>query len=257
MLKAFFHIKSFKWVILDFNLLGTLQERTTRKQRIFDWAIRKGADGIVAISQAEADALKLRFPNLKDKIIFLHEATDTEFFKPRAVAEKKQIITVGNYARDFDTIIHAIEEIDINLLIVGKFPENKLKSLPPYVKAVQLNHEEMVRAYAESMIAVISLKTKDTYFDSVGTLSLGEAMSMGKATIVTHTKSMESYIYDGIDGIFVNREDVAQMRNAIVFLLKNDAKRRDLGQKARQFALQKLDPDVFAKHLAIFLKSVV
>ncbi|MEK7464051.1 MAG: glycosyltransferase family 4 protein [Patescibacteria group bacterium] len=256
-LKALFNIKSFKWVILDFNLLGTLQKRTTVKQKIFDWAVRKGADGIVAISQAEADALKLHFPNLKDRIIFLHETTDTKFFAPMNIKESNQIVTVGNYGRDFDTVIKAIEEIDVNLLIVGKFSKEKAAKLPPYVKSTQLTQNEIVRAYAESKIVVVSLCTDDSYFDSVGTLSLGEAMSMGKATIVTHTKSMKSYIYDGINGIFVKKEDVTEMRNAIVYLLKNDTKRRDMGQKAREFALQKLDPDTFAKHLAIFLKSVI
>jgi glycosyltransferase involved in cell wall biosynthesis len=256
-LKALFSIKSFKWIILDFNLLGTLQECTTLKQRVFDWAIRKGADGIVAISHAEADVLKLRFPHLKDRIIFLHEATDTKFFKPQNVVEKKQIISVGNYARDFETLIQATKGLNVDVLIVGKYPEDKLKTLPSYVKVVQLNHNEVVQAYSESMIVVISLKTKDAYFDSVGTLSLGEAMSMGKPTIVTHTKSMESYIRDGVDGVFVKRENVAEMRGVLVDLLQNDDKRRTLGGNARLFAVQKLDSSRFTEQLALFLKSVI
>lgn len=256
-LKALFGIKKFKWVILDFNILGTIQERKTLKQKIFFWSIQKGVDGIVAISSAEAEALKIQFPRLKDKIIFLHEALDTDFFKPQNIPEKNQIISVGNYARDFDTLIEATRDCDLKVLIAGKFSPEKASKLPSYVRVTQLNHADMLKAYAESKISVISLNTKDTYFDSVGTLTLGDSMAMGKATIVTHTKNMESYIEDGVNGVFVKKGDIEEMKKAILDLLQNEEKRKNLGEKAREFAVQKLDAEVFAKQLAIFLKSVV
>lgn len=264
-LKALFRIKKFKWIILDFNILGTIKEIKTVKEKIFYWAIKNGADGIVAISQAEADALKVIFPNLQDKIIFIHEATDIEFFRPKSdmqdgrvkIIEKNQILSVGNYGRDFDTIIEAIKDIDIDFIIAGKFPTEKIKILPEYVKVVQFSHKDIVKAYAESKIVIVSLKTDKKYFDSVGTLSVGEALSMGKATIVTYTKNMESYIQDGINGVFVEEKNIKAMRNAIIELLKNNDKRKQLGSWAREFAIKNLDSELFAKKLAFFLKNVV
>ena len=257
-LKALFRIKKFKWVILDFNIMGTLQEEKTFKQKIFAWSIAHGVDGIIAISQAEANALKKRFPHFAPKIIFIYEATDINFFKPRPqIKMKNQIISVGNYARDFETIIEAIKKIDIELLIVGKFSEDKIKTLPTYVKVVQLDHREIVKAYAESRIAVISLKTKDSYSDSVGTLSLGEAMAMGKPIIVTRTKNMESYIQDWVNGVLVKDGNVEEMRQAIIDILSNKEKSTQLGSCAREFALKNLDSDIFAQRLAFFLKTMI
>lgn len=257
-LKALLRIKRFKWVVLDFNILGTLQEEKTFKQKIFAYAITHGADGIVAISEAERDALKMRFPHLKEKIIFLHEATDTDFFTPDTTPEKNMILSVGNYARDFTTLIEASAGLKAELLLATKLikPEDQ-KTLPSHVKVAHLSHDEVLRAYKEASMAVVSLNTKDTYFDSVGTLALGEAMAMGKATIVTHTKSMESYIDDGVNGIFVERKNVEKMKESLKRLLEDSALRRRLGDNARHFALKNLDPDVFAEKLAIFLKTVV
>lgn len=256
--KALLGIKKFKWIILDFNILGTIQEKKTLKQKLFYWSIVRGVDGIVAISQAEAEALKIKFPHLAERIIFLHEATDTAFFKPQDRVEKNQIVSVGNYGRDFDTLIEAVKDLDVELLLATKLiSPTKAKMLPANVKVVMLNHQEMVQAYAESKIVAISLKTKDTYFDSVGTLSLGEALSMGKATVVTHTKSMESYVQNNVNGIFVAPKDVIGMRQVMVELLGDEAKRRQMGERAREFAIKYLDPEVFAERLAIFLKNVV
>lgn len=71
---------------------------------------------------------------------------------------------------------------------------------------------------------------------------------MGKATIVTHTKNMESYIEDGINGVFIGRENITEMRKAICYLLNNDNKRNSIGIKAREFALNNLDPELLRKN---------
>lgn len=255
-LKALLRIKKFKWVILDFNILGTLQEEKTLKQKIFAYAITHGADGIVAISQAEKDALTLRFPHLKDRIIFLHEATDISFFKPDSTPEKKMIVSVGNYARDFQTLIDASTGLATEVVLATKLitPLQK-KILPEHVHAEHLDSEGVLQAYKEAQIAVVSLNTKDTYFDSVGTLALGEAMAMGKALIVTYTKSMESYIEDGVSGMFVKGKSVEEMKTALQKLLDDEGLRQRLGARAQEFALKNLDPEVFAKGLVDFLKT--
>ena len=257
-LKAFFRIHRFKWIILDFNILGTIQEEKTYKQKLFAWAIKNGADGIVAISEAERDALVLRFPHLKERIIFLHEATDISFFKPDATPEKNMILSVGNYARDFKTLIDASVGLGAELVLATKLmkPEDQ-ERLPMHVKAGHLSHEEVLAAYREASIAVVSLTTKDRYFDSVGTLALGEAMAMGKAIIVTHTKSMESYINDGKTGVFVERSNPIEMRAALEKLLADKGLRERLGAAARGFAFTHLDPDVFARRLVEYLKTVI
>jgi len=257
-LKALFRIRRFKWVVLDFNILGTIQEEKTLREKIFAWALSK-VDGIVAISKIEADALKKRFPHLSDRIVFLHEATDIDFFKPdQTIPQRNMIISVGNYGRDFDTLIEAVRGLPVEVCLATKLISvEKLQVLPSNVTARLYNHEDMLRLYCEAKIAFIGIEKKDTYFDSVGTLALGEALAMGKATIATHMKSMESYIEHGVTGFFVPYKDVVALRLQIETLLQDDALRTSVGNKAYTFARKALDPEKFAQGVAEFMKNTV
>ncbi len=245
-----------KWVILDFNILGTIQDGKQLRQKIFSWAVSK-VNGIVAISEAEANALKIKFPHLKDKIIFLHEATDIDYFKPVPNAvEENYILSVGNYGRDFNTIIEASKDLGVELRLATKLIKKDDKNLPSHVKAGLYSHSEMMNLYAKAKAVIISLDTKDGYFDSVGTLSIGESFSMGKATIVSHTKSMESYVKDGENALFAELKNIESMRSALKKVLDNKELRKQMGDNARKYAVKYLDSDLFAKKLADFLKNI-
>jgi glycosyltransferase involved in cell wall biosynthesis len=257
-LKAFFGIRKFKWVIIDFNILGTIGPEKTLRQKIFAWAVSK-ADGVITISEAAAGAMRKRFPHIADNIVFTHEATAPEYFRPRNdIAEKNMIISVGNFGRDFKTLIEATKDLGIEVSLATKLiGKQEAASLPPHVKVGLYSHEEILRLYAESKIAVVGLDTKDEYYDSVGTFAVGEALSMGKATIVTHTKSMESYIEDGVNGFFVPYRDVEAMRTRITELLSNNPLRHRIGTNARAFAEKNLDSERFTQKLAQYFKKLI
>lgn len=256
-LKALLRIKSFKWVVLDFNILGTIGEEKTFREKLFAWAIGK-SDGIVAIGEQEAEALKVRYPHLKDKIVFIHEATDTEYFKPdERVPEKNVVLSVGNYGRDFDVVIEATKDLDVECRIATKLiSEEEIKKLPPHVTVKLYSHDEILQAYREAKIAFIGIAKKDTHYDSVGTFALIEALSMGKATIVSHTRNMESYVEDGKTAVLVPQYDAMALRKAIEGLLKDEKKRQELGSRARAYAVQYLGAELFAEKLAEFLARI-
>jgi glycosyltransferase involved in cell wall biosynthesis len=266
-LKALLHIRKFKWIVLDFNVLGTIGWKKTLKQKIYSWAVSK-ADGVVCISEAAAEATKERFPHLAHNIIFLHEATNPDYFKPQTqVAEKDMVISVGNFGRDFETVIEAVRGLNVELCLATKLlssekdkaQPNKPSSasaLPPYVTARRFPPEELLNKYAEAKLAVVAVAIKDDYYDSVGTFALGEAMAMGKAVIATRTKNMESYIEDGVNGVFVPYKDASAIKNAIQELLGDEKKRKEMGQAARKFAEEYLDPERFAQKISEYFKSV-
>jgi glycosyltransferase involved in cell wall biosynthesis len=249
------YIKVPKWVILDFNILGTIGDCKQLRQRIFSWAVSK-VDGIVAISQAESDALKVKFPHLRDKIIFLHEATDIDYFSPSNEPEENYIISVGNYGRDFKTVVEAVKGMNIELKLATKLIKKNDSTLPKNVNAGLYSHSEMMDLYKRSKAVVIGLDVNEKYFDSVGTLSIGEAFAMGKTTIVSHTKSMESYVEDGENALFVKLKDVDSMRNAIKKVIDDNNLRLRIGKNARDYAVKYLDPEIFASKLADFLKTI-
>jgi len=260
-LKAVLRIKKFKWVVLDFNVLGTIGSERKIREKIYAWAVSK-ADGAVCISEAAAMAMKKRFPHLAKNVIFLREATDIAYFKPGDPSEEEnEIISVGNFGRDFITVIEATKDLGIKLNLATKLipPARMLTNggdLPSHVTVKLYSHQEMLRAYRRAKIAVVGIALKDDYYDSVGTFALGEALSMGKATIVTHTKNMESYVKNGQNGFFVPYKDVAAMRTKITELLNNDGLRHRIGSNARSFALEYLDSERFAEQLANYFKQL-
>jgi glycosyltransferase involved in cell wall biosynthesis len=261
-------IKAFKWILLDFNIIGTIGEGKTFRQKLFKWAISK-VDGIVAISEAEKQGLQKMFPHLKDKIIFIHEATDLELFQPGAspfLGESAviggrgvsgQVLAVGTYGRDWRTLVDAVRDTDIQLTIATK-PRlvKELEPLPPNVQAKLFTPDEMKALYEKAAVVVVPIQPKENSFDSVGTLSIGEAMAMAKPVIVSKTLNMDSYITDGENGVFVEPGNSEDMRKKIQDLLNDQDGRERIGRNALRYAQTTLSDGNFSKHLANFLNKL-
>ncbi len=58
-----------------------------------------------------------------------------------------------------------------------------------------------------------------------------EGMAMGKATVATRTGGIPEVVEDGETGLLVPTEDVEALARAIVELLRNEKRRREMGEK--------------------------
>lgn len=259
LLKAVLGLKKPKWIIIDFNISGTIGEGTSLRQKVFKYAVSR-ADGIVTISKAEEEKLKIMFPHLSDRIQFFHEGVDTNFFKPNeSVEEEDFILSVGlDPSRDFKTLVEAAKGLGIRVKLATK-PERvkALEPLPENVTAELFPHEEMLKEYAKAKIVVVGLNIKsDDSNDSMGTFAVAEAMSMGKAIVATKTHSLASYIEDGVTGRLVPHHNADAMRATISELLTNDIMRHRIGRRAREFAVQHVEAEIFGKNLAKYLEKL-
>ncbi|MEN9647304.1 MAG: hypothetical protein RLY57_108 [Candidatus Parcubacteria bacterium] len=247
----------FKWILLDFNILGTIGSAGSFRQKLFKWSVSK-VDAIVAISEAEKEGLQSMFPHLANKIVFIPEATDLELFSPtESSASGRGVLAVGTYGRDWKTLVEAVKGTDINLTIATK-PRlvQDLLPLPHNVTARLYTPQEMKQLYSDACAVVVPLNPDPSYVDSVGTLSVGEAMAMGKAVVVSRTKSMESYIQDGVNGIYVEPRNVEMMREVLLELVGNKEKQETIGKSARTYAETVLSDKNFSKHLALLLQQL-
>jgi glycosyltransferase involved in cell wall biosynthesis len=104
---------------------------------------------------------------------------------------------------------------------------------------------------------VVGLKKHPDSNDSMGTFAVMEAMASGKVVVATHTNSLESYIEDGVTGVFVPPYDARALHHAICELWNDEEKRTRIGARAREFAVQYADAELFAKRLADFFKALV
>jgi glycosyltransferase involved in cell wall biosynthesis len=197
---------------------------------------------------------------LRGKVVFIYEATDLDMFRPTLSDPSPSdgyILSVGTYGRDFDSLVEAVKMLNMKTIIATK-PEcvAHLQPLPANVTAKLFDSKDMPALYAGARIVAVTLAPRGEY-DSVGTLSLGEAYAMGKPTIVTKTESMESYVSDGVDAIFVPPRDPRTFLTTLEKVWNDEALRTKLGGNAARFAKNKLDSKHFASELAAFLQRVV
>ena len=256
LIKALLHLPRPKWIIYDANIAGTIGKADTLRTKMFRYAVSH-ADGIVTLSQVEEDTLREMFPHMAPHIQFLHEGVDTSYFIPGSESEQNFILSVGiDPGRDFATIIDAVRGENIELKIATKPERVAHIELPQNVSARFYAHDELKKLYASAKAIVIGLNSKEDSNDSMGTYAVIEAMASGKVVIATETKALKSYIHDGTNGFFVPVHDVRAMRNTIRKVCDDAAIRKEVGARAREFAVTHCDAEVYAKKLAQFLSTL-
>lgn len=255
---ALYPFKKPKWVMLDFNITGFLGDRKSIKQKIFSFLVRR-SDGIITIDKHERDELIRHFLDKKNKIEYIQFGVDTDFFKPNPdIVEENIIFSPGrDPGRDFKTLVEAIKDLNISAIITTRsWNIKKIKPLPSYILHKDLPLKEFMQTYASAKIIVLPLNTVDNVNNAMGCSTLVEAMAMGKAIIATRTRTTESYIIDGVNGILVPPRDVQALEVAISDLLKDKIKREELGKKARAFAKEHCSAEIFASNLASYFKKI-
>ncbi len=258
-LMTLYPFKKPKWIMLDFSLMGLVGEGKTLKQKLLAYLVSE-ASGIVTIDAHEKQFLEKRFPALAGKIAFVRFAVDTEFFKPRAVAEDEQLIFSPGRdpGRDFKTLFSAIEGLDARAVLTTRpWTLKKVLPLPSAVTNEDLSREDYLATFAKAALVVIPLDTRNGINNAMGTSTLVEAMAMGKAVIATRTPTTESYIEHGQTGLLVPPQDASTLREAVLSLLQDSERRAELGAAARAFAVAHCGADGSAAELAAFLKDAV
>ncbi len=245
------------WVMHDFSITGLIGNKKTVRQKLFAWMTSRSA-GIVTLSLHEKISLEKMFPHLRGKIEFLPFGVDLGFFKPYQLPEKRQVMAVGlDPDRDWGTLIEACKGLDVKVVLVTRANRvEKYLPLPAQFEVRQFSAQELVEEYDKSAVVVIPLDTSRGTNNAMGCSTLFEGLALGKPVVVTRTRTTESYIQDGENGLLVGEKSVEEMRQAIKKLLENALLRKKMGENARAYALKNLDPEKCAEKLAEFFKKI-
>ena len=258
--KAALGLRRPKWVVFDYSIAGLIGNRTNWRQRMLHRIVSRAADGIVTISEHEAERARELFPHLASRITFIPLGTDIGYFSPDDTIADGGVLTVGKDPyRDYSTLLSAVAMSGLPCTIVTNRPEliAPFQPLPGTVTMRTASAQSLREEYGRARIFALSLSTTSGRNDAVGCSTLVEAMAMGKAIVATKTSTMEAYIEDGVSGVLVPEGDAEAMATAIRELWGDEAKRRRLGEAARRFAVEQLDAERFAGALACFFKSVI
>ncbi|MBW2976261.1 glycosyltransferase family 4 protein [Candidatus Woesearchaeota archaeon] len=230
----------------------------------------KNADYVTVNSIATKNELIKRFPDYSPKISVIPMGIDTELFRQRKAArpkkyeKKKLLLFVGRLSeqKGLQYLIDSMRDIvkyepKVKLLIIGTGPykkvlKEKAKTLgvESYIQYLgSLPKSDVARHYNFCDIFILPSISSKIGTEALG-LSLIEAMSSGCAVIGTNSGGIPYIIKDGYNGLLVREKDHNDLSNAIITLLKDRKKSKNLGRNAAKFARQNYSWKIIAKDFA-------
>jgi len=217
-----------------------------RKLRRYEAEVCRQADKVVAVSLADSEALRHLVPQLQCTVV--PNGVDTDYFQPASADAQIDAELVFTGKMDFRPNVDAIlwfagdvlplirEEIpEVSLTVVGRNPHSRLAGVRRLPNVSVTGYVDDVRPFiARSAVYVVPLKVGG------GTrLKVLQAMAMGKGIVSTSL---------GCEGIEVESghhlliaDDPASFADAVVTLLNDPERRRELGVAARALAVSAHD----------------
>jgi len=226
------------------------------------------ADKIIATNRAEVRRLinYWRIPN--EKIVYIPNGVDTEFFKPLPDVEKMPnvVLYVGNLVKGkgLETLLKAFaycktKNKNLKLWIIGdgylrSTLELMAKMLGIHNDVVffgRLTHDKLRIIYNQATVTVLPSEK-----ESFG-LVLVESMACGTPVIATATEGAMDIVSHGVDGYLVPIGDVKKLAKAICTITSNHGLREQMGKNAREKVERKFSWNIIKRLLKEVYTSLV
>jgi glycosyltransferase involved in cell wall biosynthesis len=217
---------------------------------------------IVSYSSAQLQIAASRLKVPPSKLHLALQPVDERFWQPDATPGADLIGSVGYEQRDYATLFRAVAGLGVEVQLAigsGDRPaaalERRLATFdpPPNVRFSHLRPIELRRLYTSSRFIVMPLLDVD--FDA-GVTALAEAMSMGRAVIVTRTRGQIDLIRDGVEGIYVPPGDPSALRAAIARLLEHPDEAERMGRAGRALVERNHTLDGYVERVAAIIRAV-
>jgi glycosyltransferase involved in cell wall biosynthesis len=218
-----------------------------RRLRRYEAQVCLGADRVLAVSQADARALRRLVPGLDVTVI--PNGIDSRVYQPAAVeshAAGHSLVFTGtmDFRPNVDAVLWFTKEVwplikaevpDVHFSVVGQRPHRRLDPLREDRSVTLTGWVEDVRPYiADAAVYVAPLRMGG------GTrLKLLEAMAMGKPVVATSLGAEGYPVADERELILADTP--TQFAQAVVALLHSPVRRAELGHNARVFVERRYD----------------
>jgi len=218
-----------------------------------------------------------------DQVALVPYQTDERFWAPRDdTPVKNQICSAGLEYRDYETLIDAVVDVPVEVTIAAASQWSTFtfagdeRALPANVTVASFDYAGLRELYAASLFVVVPLRDVE---NQAGITTILEAMAMGKAVIVSHTRGQTDVVRDrrhrsrvmpdrpsqpdwtlrlgatsetaqGHTGIYAPPGDPAELRKAIVYLLEHPEEARAMGVTGRRVVEETMSLDLFTRRMA-------
>jgi glycosyltransferase involved in cell wall biosynthesis len=226
------------------------------------WALHALARGrwldqIVVHSPNQVDLFGSALGVDKDWMTVAPYGIDTEFWRQDLASPEDGppfVMSAGREHRDYGCLTEACPDQPLFITDHSAHSPHATRTQPPVwpanVTRRSLTPSELRDTYAAAAVVVVPVLQSEVPF---GITAVLEAMSMGKAVVVSGTRGLAGVVDHGRTGLVVPPGDVPALREAVTGLLASPAERRRLGEAARESVVRRNSLDLFVDSLAASL----
>jgi glycosyltransferase involved in cell wall biosynthesis len=226
-----------------------------KKMIFFDlFHIQSHIDLFIVYSSRQRRFIEERWHLPETQIAYTPFTVDTVFYSQDriTVTPRRMICSAGRECRDYPTLIEAVRDLDLDVVIAAGSPYSKRRDttkeveIPANVLVDQLGPRALRQAYADSLFVVVPLYDVDF---QAGVTVILEAMSMGKAIICSRTRGQTDVVVHGETGLYVEPGNPAALRAAIEQLLHDPELTKRMGEAGRRRAETLMSLDRYTERL--------
>jgi glycosyltransferase involved in cell wall biosynthesis len=236
-----------------------------KKTAFLDWlGVQSAIDRFITYSRWQQRFIMERWKLGPDRVLWTPFMVDQEFFSPQQVtpgsSARPQVCAVGLERRDYETLLRAVEDLDVDVVIAAASPWAKradgvaTPNIPNNVTVRKFTQYELRQLYTDSCFLVMPLE--NVKFQA-GVTAILEGMAMGKAVICSRVPGQTDVVVEGDNGRYVTSGDPATLRTEIRRLLSDPEEAARLGANGRKLIEREMNLDLYAQRLAGFLSDAV
>lgn len=268
-------------------LIGHLLSPRNKRLLVRATRLQRTIDRVIVHSSVQQHLAQEALGMAAEHIVQLPYQADDRFWAPREATSMPMICSAGLEYRDYDTLLQAVDRLDLQVVIAAASRWSKHRglsegrALPPNVRVASFDYGALRQLYASSLFVVVPLLDVE---NQAGITTILEAMAMGKAVIVSHTRGQTDVVRDrrsrsrweptratqpewsrllgatdstarGQTGIYVRPHDPAELRKAIVFLLEHPEQAREMGANGRKLIEETMNLDQFTGRVSTILRD--
>jgi glycosyltransferase involved in cell wall biosynthesis len=236
-----------------------------KKTVFLDWlGVQSAIDRFITYSRWQQRFIEGRWKLGRERVLWTPFMVDQEFFAPERVTPDPnappQICAVGLERRDYETLLRAVEDLDVRVVIAAASPWSKraegveTRTIPSNVTVQKFTQYELRQLYAESRFMVMPLE--DVKFQA-GVTAILECLAMGKAVICSRVTGQTDVVVEGENGRYVPPGDPSNLSTEIRRLLANPEEAVRMGANGRKLVECQMNLDLYVQRMAGFLHEAI
>jgi glycosyltransferase involved in cell wall biosynthesis len=223
--------------------------------RISHRLVARGATKIGVFCEEEAKRYAEWYGISPNKFVWIPYCTEVDP-ADYSCEDGGYVFSAGSYDRDWELFFRAIRDLPIEIRIAAA--ESTIPSeldIPTNVRLLgRLSFRDYHQALANA--SLIALALRDNHLRCPGIRTYVAAMRLGKCVVVNDPLGAASYIRNGETGVLVPSDSSEELRMAIQNLCSDAAKRRSIGEHAREYAATHFCPSHYVQALSALVASL-